>query len=188
MKLETWIRMAIVALSLVALPAVAQIWRVDPARSTLTFTNTYQSVTYTGQFRKFTAAIDYDPADLAHAKFDVTVDITSLDTQNSERDSAAMGADFFDAAKFPKAHFVTTAFHPSADGKVTADGVLTLRGISKPLVLDVKFVRNGDAATLDVTAHVKRLDFGIGSGDWADTSMIGNDVAVHGHLVLRATP
>jgi polyisoprenoid-binding protein YceI len=46
-------------------------------------------------------------------------------------------------------------------------------------------VPHGSTATLDVTAHVKRLDFGIGAGQWADTSMIGDDVAVHGHLVLR---
>jgi polyisoprenoid-binding protein YceI len=124
--------------------------------------------------------------DLAHAKFDVTIDITSLDTQNGERDHAALGADFFDTAKFPKAHFVTTAFHKSADGKIIAEGVLTLRGVSKPVALTVSFKPNGNAATLDVTAQVKRLDFGIGTGQWADPSMIGDGVAVHGHLQLQA--
>lgn len=174
----------VLACALLALPAMAQSWRVDAARSTLGFTNTYQGVAYSGQFHKFITAIHYDPADLAHAQFDVTVDITSFDTQNSERDSTALGADFFDAAKFPKAHFVTTAFHPSANGQVTADGVLSLRGISKPVTLDVKFVPHGDTATLDVTAHVKRLDFDIGGGQWADPSMIGLDVVVHGQLRL----
>lgn len=188
MKPKTWVRVVIVALLAVSLPALARTWQVDAAHSTLTFTNTYQSVTYTGQFRKFTAAIAYDPADLAHAKFDVSVDITSLDTQNSERDSTALGADFFDAAKFPKAHFVTTAFRKLANGAVVADGVLTLRGISKPVALTVAFVPHGDTATLDVTAAVKRLDFGIGAGQWSDPSMIGDDVAVHGHLVLRVEP
>lgn len=185
MKPKTWIRIAAIASLIVSLPALATTWRVDGAHSTLTFTNTYQSVTYTGQFRTFTATIDYDPADLARAKFDVYVDITSLDTQNSERDHAALGADFFDAAKFPKAHFVTTAFHKLANGDVVADGTLSLRDISKPVALSVQFVPHGSTATLDVTAHVKRLDFGIGAGQWADTSMIGDDVAVHGHLVLR---
>ena len=169
-----------------ALPATAKSWQVDPAHSTLGFTNTYQNVEYTGQFRHFNAAIDYDPNDLAHAKFDVSVDITSLDTQNSERDQAALGADFFDTAKFPKAHFVTTAFRKAADGKVIADGVLTLHGISKPVALTVLFKPNGNVATLDVTAQVKRLDFGIGAGQWADPSMIGDGVTVHGHLQLQA--
>lgn len=179
-----WI--AALALASITAPAVARTWQVDPARSTLTFTNTYQAVTYTGQFRRFSARIDYDPTDLAQAKFDVNVDIASLDTQNSERDHAALGEAFFDTAKFPQAHFVTTAFHKVANGEVLADGTLTLRGIGKPVTLSVRFVANGDTATLDVGAQVQRLDFGIGTGEWADPSMIGNAVTVHGHLVLQA--
>jgi polyisoprenoid-binding protein YceI len=81
-----------------AAPALAQTWQVDAAHSTLTFANTYQNVEYTGQFRRFEASIEYDPNDLAHAKFDVRVDVASLDTRNSERDHTALGADFFDAA------------------------------------------------------------------------------------------
>jgi len=171
-----------------ATSALAQTWQVDAAHSALTFTNTYQNVEYTGQFHRFDAEIVYDPNDLAHAKFDVSVDIASLDTQNSERDHTALGADFFDTAKFPKAHFVTTAFRKTADGRVVADGVLTLRGVSKPVALTVRFKPYGDTATLDVTAQLKRLDFGIGTGQWADPSMIGDGVTVRGHLLLHARP
>lgn len=180
--------LCVAALLAFAAPGLAQAWQVDAAHSTLTFTNTYQDVQYTGRFQRFDARIDYDPHDLAHAKFDVSIDITSLDTQNSERDQAALGADFFDSAKFPKAHFVTTAFHKGADGKVVADGVLTLRGISRPVTLAVTFTPRGAAAVLDVTARLQRLDFGIGAGQWADPTMIGNGVTVRGHLVLRAQP
>jgi polyisoprenoid-binding protein YceI len=175
-----------VALLAFAAPVLAKTWQVDAAHSTLTFTNTYQNVEYTGQFRRFNANITYDPNDLAHAKFDVGVDIASLDTQNSERDHTALGADFFDASKFPQAHFVTTAFRKAADGKVIADGTLTLHGVSKPVSLAVAFATRGDTATLDVTAQLKRLDFGIGTGQWADPSMIGDGVTVRGHLTLRA--
>lgn len=171
-----------------AAPALANPWRVDRAHSTLTFTNTYQNVAYNGQFRRFAATIDYNPGDLARAKFDVSVDITSLDTQNAERDHTALGADFFDATQFPRAHFVTTSFHKMADGKVLADGMLALRGISKPVTLEVTFSPHGTTATLDVTAQLKRLDFGVGAGQWADPSMIGDAVTVHGHLVLTSAP
>lgn len=182
-RMIVWVCMA--AVLGFAAPALAKAWQVDPPHSSLTFTNTYQTVTYTGQFRRFNAVIDYDPNDLAQAKFDVTIDITSLDTQNSERDHTALGTDFFDTAKFPKAHFITTAFRKAADGKIIADGVLTLRGISKPVALTVSFKPDGNTATLDVTAQVKRLDFGIGTGQWADPSMIGDGVTVHGHLSLK---
>ncbi|MGH8114579.1 MAG: YceI family protein, partial [Rhodanobacteraceae bacterium] len=123
--MRCWIgRVGMFAVALIAAPALAQTWQVDPTHSTLAFTNTYQDVQYMGQFRRFTAAIDYDPADLAHAKFDVTVDIASLDTQNSERDHAALSADFFDTTKFPRAHFVTADFRNGPHGEVLADGTL----------------------------------------------------------------
>lgn len=179
-----WI--GVLAFAATAAPALARTWQVDAAHSTLAFTNTYQNVAYTGRFHRFTATIDYDPADPAHAAFEVSVDITSLDTQNSERDHAALGADFFDAARFPHARFVTTSFHRMADGGVVADGTLTLRGATRPVALAVTFVQHGDTATLDVTARLRRLDFGIGAGQWDDPAMIGDAVTVHGHLLLRA--
>jgi polyisoprenoid-binding protein YceI len=172
-----------------AAPALAQTWQVDAAHSTLGFTNTYQNVEYTGQFHRFDAKIVYDPNDLAQAKFDVSVDIASLDTRNSERDHTALDADFFDASKFPRAHFATTGFRKAVDGTVVADGELTLRGVAKPVALAVTFTPHGDTATLDVTAQVNRLDFGIGAGQWADPSMIGNGLTVHGHMLLsKADP
>lgn len=188
MKRSTHWLFALALLAPVA-PALAQAWQVDAARSTLGFTNTYQTVTYTGQFKRFSAVIDYDPADLAQAKFDVTVDITSLDTQNSERDAAALGADFFDTAKYPKAHFLAVAFHQAANGAVLAQGELTLRGVTRPVVLQVDFKPGANGgATLDVTAQLHRLEFGIGAGQWADPSLIGDGVVVHGHLVLHPSP
>ncbi|HEY3520031.1 MAG TPA: YceI family protein [Rhodanobacteraceae bacterium] len=166
------------------LAAFARDWKVDPARSALTFTGTYQGEKFEGRFRRFDAKIDYDPADLAHAKFDVSVDVASVDTANTERDQALPGKDFFDTARFPRAHFVTTRFRKSTNGAVLAEGMLSLRGISKPATLTVKFAQARSGATLDVDTTLKRLDFGVGGGDWADTSMIGDEVIVRGHLVL----
>jgi polyisoprenoid-binding protein YceI len=173
-----------VVLVLLPLAASARAWKVDAARSTLAFTGTYQGEKFEGRFKRFDAKINYDPADPAQAKFDVTVDIASVDTANTERDQALPGKAFFDTAQFPKAHFVTTRFRKGANREVLADGMLSLRGVSKPVTLAVKFAPQGNGAILEVSTTLKRLDFGIGSGDWADTSMIGNEVTVHGHLLL----
>jgi polyisoprenoid-binding protein YceI len=177
--------LAFVVLALLPFAAFARAWKVDAAHSNLAFTGTYQGESFEGRFKRFDAEIDYDPADPAQAKFDVTVDIASVDTANTERDQALPGKDFFDTAQFPKARFVTTRFRKDANGEVLADGTLNLRGVRKPVTLVVKFAPNGNSATLDVSTTLKRLDFGIGSGDWADTSMIGNEVTVRGHLLLR---
>ena len=175
-------RKLMLLLALLPSCALARDWNVDMAKSTLTFKDSYQGGPFEGIFRKWTAAIAYDETDLAHARFDVTVQLASVDTQSSERDQTLATPDFFDTSKFPQAHFVSSAFNRGADGGVIALGTLTLRGVDKPVTLKVKFAATGGATTLDVDATLNRLDFGLGtSHDWAD---IGRDVAVHGHLVL----
>lgn len=170
-----------------ALPgaAMAADYAVQPASSTLGFSNTFQGESFNGHFGQWTAAISYDPANLTASKFDVEVTLASVKTGDSDRDGALPGADFFDVAKFPKAHFVTTGFRQSG-GKVIADGTLTLRGVTKPVSLEVTFKPQGSGATLDVAGTVKRLDFGVGTGDYADTSVIGGEVKVTAHLQLAA--
>jgi len=153
--------------------------------STLGFTSNFQGSSFDGRFNKWTASISYDPAKLASSKFDVTVDLSTAKTGDNDRDSALPGADFFNVAKYPQAHFVTTAFHQQGS-QVIADGMLTLRGVTKPVSLNVVFKPQGSGATLDVTGTVKRLDFGVGGGQYADTSVIGADVKVTAHLVLAA--
>lgn len=172
----------ILLLALLPLAAFARDWNVDMARSGLGFDGTYQGGAFAGKFAKFSAQIAYDETDLAHSKFDVTVQLASVDTGSGERDQTLATADFFDIAKFPQAHFVTNAFNRGADGGVIALGTLTLRDQSKPVALKVKYAATGGATTLDVSTTLNRLDFGLGtSDDWAD---ISRDINVHGHLVL----
>lgn len=177
-------RLATLLLAL-ALPglAAATDYTVQPASSTLGFSNTFQGESFDGHFGQWTAAIRYDAANLAASKFDVEVNLASVKTGDKDRDGALPGSDFFDVAKFPKAHFVTTGFRRSGS-KVIADGTLTLRGVAKPVSLDVTFKPQAGGATLDVAGTVKRLDFGVGTGDYADTSVIGGEVKVTAHLQL----
>jgi len=166
------------------LAAFARDWQVDSAKSSLTFKGTYQNEGFDGKFRKFDATIAYDAADLDKSKFDVTVELTSVDTASGERDQTLATSDFFDVAKTPKAHFVTESFAKTADGDVEAKGNLTIRTQTRPVTLKVKFAESGTTATLDVDTTLKRADFDLGNGpDWSD---IGADVPVHGHLALTA--
>ena len=161
--------------------AFARDWQVDAAKSTLSFKGSYQGESFDGKFKKFDATISYDAADPTKSKFDVTVDLASVDTDSGERDQTLAQSDFFDTAKSPQAHFVTESFAKAGDG-VEAKGHLTIRGQTKPVTLKVKFADTGDTATLDVDTTLKRADFGLGNGpDWSD---IGPDVPVHGHLAL----
>ncbi|NKJ20937.1 YceI family protein [Dyella sp. SG609] len=174
----------LLALALPGLAGAAD-YAVQPAGSKLGFTSSFQGASFDGSFGKFTAAISYDAAKLATSKFDVEVDLASVKTGDKDRDGALPGADFFNVAKFPKAHFVTTGFRQNG-AQVIADGNLTLRGVTRPVSLNITFKPAGAGATLDVSGTVKRLDFGVGSGEYADTSVIGADVKVNAHLVLTA--
>jgi polyisoprenoid-binding protein YceI len=168
--------------SLLPLSAMARDWQTDAAKSSITFKDTYQNGPFDGRFGKFTAAISMDDADVSKDKFDVSVDVASVDTKSSERDDTLRTPDFFNPAKYPQAHFVTQSFGKGADGGLEAKGMLTIRDQTKPVTLKVKFVATGDSATLDVDTVLNRMDFGLGSNsDWVD---IGKDVAVHGHLAL----
>ncbi|WP_130619572.1 YceI family protein [Dyella amyloliquefaciens] len=183
----TSLKLAAPLLLALALPSLASAtdYAVQPAGSKLGFAGTFQGQAFDGTFGKWTANISYDPAKVATSKFEVDVDLASVKTGDNDRDSALPGADFFNVAKFPKAHFVTTGFRQNG-AVVVADGNLTLRGVSKPVSLNVTFKSQGGNATLDVTGTVKRLDYGVGGGEYADTSVIGADVKVNAHLVLTA--
>jgi polyisoprenoid-binding protein YceI len=172
----------LIPLTLIPLHAAARDWQVDSAKSSLTFKGTYQNGPFEGSFKKFDAQIALDDADLSKDKFDVKVDVASLDTQSSERDDTLRTADFFDPPKYPQAHFVTQSFAKGADGGLEAKGTLTIRDQTKPVTLKVHFMASGDTATLDVDTTLSRLDFGLGaSNDWID---IGKQVPVHAHLIL----
>jgi len=173
---------SLLLLALICPPAIARDWQVDAARSSLTFKGTYQDGAFAGKFAKFDATIAFDETDLSKAKFDVKVNVASAQTESTERDDTLKTPDFFYVTKFPQAHFITESFGKGSDGGLEAKGTLTIRDVSKPVTLKVKFVGNGDSAALDVDTTLNRLDFALGAGsDWAD---IGKDVPVHGHLAL----
>jgi polyisoprenoid-binding protein YceI len=177
---------AALALALVAPVATAAAdYNVQPTASTLGFAGTFQGAGFSGTFGQWTAAIRYDAAHLATSTFDVTVNLASAKTGDKDRDTALPSADFFNVTKFPQAHFVTTGFRQSG-AQVLADGNLTLHGITKPVTLTVTFKPQGTGAVLDVVGSLKRLDFGVGGGDYADTSVIAADVKVTAHLQLVA--
>jgi len=167
-----------------ATPAVAADYNVV-AGSTLGFTSSFQGESFDGSFKTFEATIRYDAADLASSKFEVKVDLASVITGDNERDGALPDSEFFDVKKFPQATFVSTGFRQSGKD-VIADGTLSLKGVSKPVSLAVTFTGKGAAATLDVATTLKRLDFNVGSGEYADTSTIAAEVKVKAHLELAA--
>lgn len=168
---------------LLAGTAWAAEWRVDEAASTLEFAGESQGERFEGRFGRFDAAIRFDPANPSDARFDVTVELASVDSANIERDETLRGPDFFDVADMPQSRYVAGAFRPTPDGFV-AEGELTLNGVTAPVPLAFRWQPTASGAVLEGRAILDRLRFALGTGDWADPDVIAHAVEVRTRLVL----
>lgn len=169
---------------LLAGPATAADY-VQTAGSTLGFSGQYQGDAFNGRFPGFATVFSFDPAKLDLARLTVVIPLASATAGNPDYDSELRGASFFNSPKFPQARFTATKFRSTGGNKYAADGTLSLRGVSKPVTLNFSWT----AATKPVltgTAVVKRLDFGVGGGDWADTNVIPNDIKITTKVVFQA--
>lgn len=159
-------------------------YTADPAASRLQFIGVQEGAEFKGTFRKFTAAVDFAPDSLASARFDVQIDLNSLDTMDKDRDQTIRGPDLFDIAHFPTAHYVTRSFTKTAAG-YTALGALTLHGVTKDVPIDFQFTSTAGQSKIEGTAKLKRLEFGVGQGDWKSTAEVKDEVKVAFSLVLK---
>ena len=159
-------------------------YSADPQQSRLEFVGVQAGAEFKGTFHKFTAAVQFAPDALAGSHFDVQIDMNSVDSQDKDRDTTVRGADIFDVAHFPTAHYVTRSFTKTATG-YAAVGALTLRGVTKDVPINFTFTPTAAGAKLDGSAKLNRLDFGAGQGDWKNTDQVANAVKVSFSLVLK---
>jgi polyisoprenoid-binding protein YceI len=161
-----------------------QSYTADPSASRLDFIGIQAGAEFKGTFRKFTAAIDFAPDALASSHFDVHIDLNSLDTMDSDRDTTMRGPDIFDIVHFPASHYATRGFTKTPTG-YSAVGTLTLHGVTKDVPIDFVFVSTPGGAKLEGTAKLNRLEFGVGQGDWKSTDQVKDVVKVAFSLILK---
>ncbi|MFO1406146.1 MAG: YceI family protein [Steroidobacteraceae bacterium] len=164
----------------------ATAWSVDPGASRIGFTATLAGGEFDGRFGDFTADIAFDPADAREQSFRVVIRTGSAATGDASRDEALVGPDFFSTTRWPDATYVADRFSAAGPGRWVAHGRLTLRGVSRDEDVEFTFKPGpGDTAVLAGGTTVRRLDFGVGQGDWRDTSVLGNDVRISFSLLLH---
>ncbi|MBN8212433.1 MAG: polyisoprenoid-binding protein [Xanthomonadales bacterium] len=120
-------------------------------------------------FGKVDGNITYDPANVGASKVEVTIPLSGLNSHVGDFDDHLRSADFFDAEKFPNITFKSTSVKAAGKGKLKVTGDLTIKGVTKPVVLDVTINKTGvqplakrEAAGFSATTTVKRTDFGLG--------------------------
>ncbi len=160
-------------------------WVLDPMHSEVQFKVKHLVIsTVSGFFKSFEGELDTENDDFSDASISFSLDINSIDTNQTPRDEHLKSADFFDAEKYPKITFKSTSFTKTGDDEYSLVGNLTVKGVTKSVKLDVEF---GGAATdfygntkagFEISGKINRKDFGL---TWdgiteAGSVVVGEDI------------
>ncbi len=176
-------RTLLAGLALAALPALAQdTYKIDPVHSEVSFKVRHLLAKVSGRFTKFSGTIKVDPADYSKSSVEVSIEATSINTDNEGRDKHLKSADFFDVEKFPALTFKSTSVKEVAKGKLEVTGDFTLRGVTKRITFPITNagtqpgMKPGTvvAGFVDGALTINRNDFGIKYGP----GILGDDVAI----------
>lgn len=178
---------ALLVLAGTSAPALAQ-QKLDAARSEMAFVSKQMGVPVEGHFRKFDAQIAFDPKKPETGKISFTIDMGSASFGSPEVDAELPKPVWFNVPKFPQATFQSSAIKALGAGKFEVTGKLAIKGSTRDVVVPVALTQAGGATTATGAFALKRLEFRIGEGEWADTSMVANDVQVKFRLLLSGVP
>ena len=154
------------------------------AQSEIRFQIKQSGVPVDGKFARFDAQLVLDPKAPQSGSVSLSIDSASATVGFAESDAELPGAKWFNVAKFPRAAFQSSAIKGLGGGRFEAVGKLALKGATQDLVVPVTIVQAGGLSTATGEFVVKRLDFKIGEGEWADVSLVANDVRVRFKLVF----
>jgi polyisoprenoid-binding protein YceI len=170
-----------------------QSWNIDVVHSTVGFTVRHLMVSKVhGLFTKWSGSFAFDEENPAASHVQVQIEVASVDTREPQRDGHLRSGDFFEAEKFPHMTFKSTSVEGSKNHfKVTGD--LTLRGVTKPVVLDVEYAgrtvhpQMGERAGFSAHTSINRKDFGVSFNQVLDTGGVAVSEKVDINIEVEAT-
>ncbi len=186
----------LLALSLVlagTAAAQAEPWNIDGAHSAATFAVRHFGVaTVRGSFTKITGTILIDDKEISNSSVDVSIDATTVNTQNEGRDKHLRSADFFDVEKFPAMTFKSRKVERAGAGRLRITGDFTLHGVTKEVVLDVEGptppfnMGRGIKRGASATTRINRRDYGLVWGNLVEgVAAVGDEVSITIDLELN---
>ena len=170
-----------------ATSAPAAEWKVDASHTSVAFSISHLFTSVQGRFDSFDGTIDFDPDDPSATVVRGKVAAESINTNNAKRDKHLRGGDFFDVEKFPEIRFESTGGIENMQGKKgELPGKLTIHGVTKPVVLDVKFLGRGkdpwgnERAGFQATLTIDRKDYGLNWNEVLETGgvLVGDEVEI----------
>jgi len=159
---------------------------IDPAASKLGFTYTEMGVNIDGGFARYSAKLAFDPAKPEAARVAIDVQVASVDAGSQEATAEVAGAAWFDTARHPVAHFESTGVKLLAPGRYQLSGNLTIKGRTHAIAVLASYQAQAARGVLSGELRFNRTDYGVGEGEWADTSIVADAVRVRFNLTLTA--
>jgi polyisoprenoid-binding protein YceI len=166
-------------------PALTNTWQADPSHSAVGFRIRHLGITWVnGTFKQWTIDLNYDPANPEKATVVARIQSASVDTDNERRDNDLRSSNYLAADSFPEITFTSTQVERAGDGRLKISGALTLRGVTRPVVLDadvggVLTTPRGRRTAFTATTTIKRQDYGITLNRLMEgAQVVGDDVRI----------
>ena len=162
-------------------------WKIDPTHSNIGFVVKHMVVTKVrGQFNDVDAELSFDPANPAGATVNATINVDSISTGAADRDNHLRSTDFFEVEKYPTITFKSTSVEVEGDNVAKVHGDLTIRDVTKPVVLDVEYLGTGknpwgvDVAGFEASTKINREDFGLTWNQALETGgvLVGKEIKI----------
>jgi polyisoprenoid-binding protein YceI len=181
-RLQMRLRRSARALILLALGGVASIVLAEQTliadQSEIAYVTTQMGVPVDGKFGRFGGQVNLDPKNLQSSSVSFWVDTSSVIFPAPDVVKELAKPEWFDTAHFPKAEFRSTHIRALGGGRYEISGTLTIKGHSREVVIPVSLSRSGAITFAAGALGIKRLDFGVGQGEWGDTSLVEDEVQI----------
>ena len=176
------------ALLMVLPAAAADTYQIESVHSNVAFKVRHLMSKVAGRFGKTTGTVVVDTQDITKSSVDVTIDVTTVSTNNDQRDGHLKGPDFFDAAKFPTITFKSTSVKEVSKGQLEVTGTFTMKGVAKTLVLPItnlgtSTMQGTVIAGFEGAIKINRQDYGVSYGK----GLIGDDVEIELNVEAKKT-
>lgn len=181
-------RIAMMAAASFVLPAAAAAGYAgfQSAESRVGFVSKQMNVPVEGRFKKLDGRLAFDPARPAEGSARLEIDLASIDTGLDEANQEAVGKEWFDVARFPRASFESSTVEALGGNRYKISGKLTIKGRSHPVATTATFSQKGPLGIFEGSFTLQRSDYGIGEGIWSTFETVANEVKIDFRIAAPA--
>jgi polyisoprenoid-binding protein YceI len=160
--------------------------QLQPDKSAVTFAYKQMNVPMEGRFNRFSGRISFDPSKPTAAQAEIAIELASIDTGSPEGNDEVAGKLWFNTKQFPVARFVSTSIKPLGNNRFEVAGKMSIKGRTHDVTTPATFRQAGQQGVFEGSFVLKRADYGIGEGMWADFGTVANEVQIKFRLVAAA--